>query len=183
VVSVVGAKIDAVLAKVRAVVGQIKGVFSGAAGWLYNAGRDIIQGLLNGIESLINAVTSKLKALTDKIPKVKGPESRDKKLLKPAGKWIMEGFYGELVKGVDRALDLLSNATGMIPDTITAQSIHDVIPARSLTPAASRVAAPVSIGQRAPVSIQLNAYNPVGKTTAEELNDQATRLATLGVLG
>lgn len=184
IVSVVGSKINSVLAKVRSVVGQIKGVFSGAASWLYNAGRDIIQGLLNGIESLINSVTSKLKALTDKIPKVKGPEQRDKGLLKPAGRWIMEGFIGELDKGIDRALALLSNTTGLIPDTITAHAVSDVMPATGLADATTRAATTVVPGvvPTAGATINLTTYNPVGKTSVEELSDQATRLATLGVL-
>lgn len=183
VVSAVGSKISQVLAKVRSVVGQIKGIFSGAAGWLFNAGRNIIQGLLNGIESLINSVTSKLKALTDKIPKVKGPEQRDKALLKPAGRFIMEGFIGELDKGIDRALALLSNTTGLIPDTITARAVSDVMPATGLADATTRaVTAVVPTPVAAGATINLTTYNPVGKTSVEELSDQATRLATLGVL-
>ena len=182
-VGTVSSALGRVLSVVQSVVSKVKGVFSGAASWLYNAGRDIIQGLLNGIESLINSVTSKLKSLTNLIPKVKGPEQRDKKLLKPAGKWIMQGFISELDKGIISALATLSKVTDQIPDTITARSINDVIPAGGLTPASARVAAPVATVTRAPVNIQLHAYNPVGKTTAEELNDQATRLANLGVLG
>jgi TP901 family phage tail tape measure protein len=182
-VSIVGSKINAVLAKVRSVVGQIRGVFSGAAGWLVNAGRNIIQGLLNGIESMIGQVTSKLKSLTNLIPKVKGPEQRDKKLLRPAAKWIMGGFIDELDKGIIASLMKLSKVTDMIPDTITSKGIGEIIPATGLAQATSRVAQPVSPAGRAPVNIQLTTYNPVGKTTTEELNDQATRLATLGVLG
>ena len=175
--------INNVYTKVSGVVSKIKGIFSGAASWLYNAGRDIIQGLLRGIESLINSVTDKLKSLTDKIPKVKGPEARDKKLLRPAGRWIMEGFVDELGKGVDRALSLLSNTTGMIPDTITAKSINEVMPATGLTRAASLAATGgVSTLPSKSTIINMDVYNPVGKPAAEELSEQATRLATLGVL-
>lgn len=181
---VVSGALSRVYSVVSGVVGRIKGVFSGAASWLFNAGRNIIQGLLNGIESLINSVTSKLKSLTDKIPKVKGPEQRDKKLLKPAGKWIMEGFIGELDKGIAAALDLLSNTTGLIPDTITARAVSDVMPATGLSDATARAAsivapvAPVAAGP----TIQLTTYNPVGKPAVEELSEQASRLAALGVL-
>jgi TP901 family phage tail tape measure protein len=181
---VVSGALNRVLSVVSGVVGRIKGIFSGAGSWLYNAGRNIIQGLLNGIESLINSVTSKLKALTNLIPKSKGPEQRDKKLLKPAGRWIMEGFIKELDKGIDNALALLSNATGLIPDTITARAVTDVMPATGLADATTRAAAVITpVTPVAGATINLTTYNPVGKTTAEELNDQATRLATLGVLG
>lgn len=182
--SVVGSLINQVYTKVSGIVSRIKGIFAGAGSWLYNAGRNIIQGLLNGIESLINSVTSKLNWLTDHIPKVKGPEQRDKKLLRPAGKWIMEGFVDELAKGVDDALSLLSNTTGMIPDTITARSINEVMPATGLSSPVTVAAtgATTTLPSKSTI-INLNAYNPVGKTSAEELNDQATRLATLGVLG
>lgn len=169
--------------KVADVVGRVKGIFSGAAGWLVEAGKNIIRGLLKGIESLINSVTDKLKSLTDKIPKVKGPEQRDKKLLRPAGRWIMEGFVDELSKGVDNALSLLSNTTGMIPDTITAKSLTEVMPATGLARAATVAASgvqPVVPGKQ--TTINLDVYNPVGKPAAEELSEQATRLALLGVM-
>ena len=168
--------------KVAGVVGKVKGIFSGAAGWLIEAGKNIIRGLLKGIESLINSVTDKLKSLTDKIPKVKGPEQRDKKLLRPAGRWIMEGFVDELAKGVDNALSLLSNTTGMIPDTITAKSISEVMPATGLSSAASLVAPASTVAAGKQTTINLDVYNPVGKPAAEELSEQATRLALLGVL-
>lgn len=180
---VVSGALNKVLSTVSGIVSRIKGVFAGAGSWLYNAGRNIIQGLLNGIESLINSVTSKLKALTDKIPKIKGPEQRDKKLLQPAGKWIMEGFIKELDKGIVAALRTLSSATDMIPDTITAKQVATVMPATGLSAAASLVSAapatpPVATGP----TINLTTYNPVGKPAVEELSEQATRLASLGVL-
>lgn len=182
-ISVISGPLDKIYTKVTGIIGKIKDAFAGAGSWLYEAGKNIIRGLLNGIESLINSVTDKLKSLTDKIPKVKGPERVDKALLKPAGKWIMEGFIGELDKGINRALSLLSNTTGMIPDTITARSVQDVMPATGL----SRAAAVATAGTVPPAAgrtttIKMDVYNPVGKPAAEELSEQATRLAVLGVL-
>ena len=180
---IVSGALNRVYSVVSSIVGRIRGIFAGAASWLYNAGRNIIQGLLNGIESLINAVTSKLKALTDKIPKVKGPEQRDKKLLQPAGKWIMEGFIKELDKGIIAALNHLSGATDMIPDTITAKQVQTVMPATGLSAASSLVpVASPEIPPAAGPTINLTTYNPVGKPAVEELSEQATRLASLGVL-
>lgn len=168
--------------KVSEVIGRVKGIFSGAASWLIEAGKNIIRGLIKGIESLISSVTDKLKSLTDKIPKVKGPEQRDKKLLRPAGRWIMEGFVDELSKGVDHALALLSNTTGLIPDTITARSVADVMPATGLSRAAAAASGAVTTLPGKQTTINLDVYNPVGKPAAEELSEQATRMALLGVL-
>lgn len=125
---IVSSAINGVYSTVSGVVSKIKGIFSGASSWLYNAGRDIIQGLLSGIESLINSVTSKLKALTDKIPKVKGPEERDKKLLRPAGRMIMTGFIDELTKGIDQALGVLGDFSGTIPNALEVQQALSLQP-------------------------------------------------------
>lgn len=180
---IVGTAIGKVLGVVNSVQGKIAAVFKGAGKWLWNAGRDIIQGLLSGIESLINTVTDKLKWLTDKIPKVKGPESRDKALLRPAGKWIMEGFIDELDKGIIASLMKLSDATDMIPTTIASRSTTEIMPAtglptRIVTPKTPASAAPPVAGP----TINLEVYNPIGKPVVEELSEQATRLAVLGVL-
>jgi phage-related protein len=119
---VIGKAIDAAKSKVSSVVDSIKGIFSGAGSWLISAGRAIIQGLIDGIQGMIGKVTAKLKELTDKIPKVKGPEEVDKKLLRPAGQWIMEGFNSELEKGIDQALSTLGGFTGQIPTVAQADS-------------------------------------------------------------
>lgn len=180
---IVGGALGKVLSVVNGVVGKIKGVFAGAGSWLYNAGRNIIKGLLDGIESLINAVTSKLKALTDKIPKVKGPESRDKKLLRPAGRWIMEGFADEIERQIEPVLGIFDRITDLIPNRVEARTINEVMPALGLPSAADlarSAQAPAPAGKQ--INIDLTTVNPVGKTTVEELSDQASRLATLGVL-
>lgn len=59
---------------------------------LLNAGKDLIRGFINGIKSMFGAVKNTLGDLTGKALSWKGPESRDKVLLKPAGHWIIEGF-------------------------------------------------------------------------------------------
>lgn len=181
-VGVVGTALNNVLSKVNGVVAKIKGVFSGASKWLYNAGRDIIQGLLNGIESLINAVTSKLKALTDKIPKVKGPESKDKRLLTPAGRWIMEGFMHGIESQIRPLLAMLGRVTDLVPATVEARTVNEVMPAIGLPSPADLARSFAQPSSTKTTEINLTTVNPVGKTTVEELSDQASRLATLGVL-
>lgn len=65
---------------------------------LWNAGSNLMSGLASGIQSgWNNYVKPKLNWITDQIPKWKGPESKDKRLLTPSGRWIM----GSLVKGLD----------------------------------------------------------------------------------
>jgi phage-related protein len=113
---VVGNALSSVLGKVESIVGSIKGVFSGAASWLYSAGVDIIQGLLSGIESMIGSVTAKLKHLTSLIPKSKGPEDVDKKLLRPNARWIMGGFIDEISKQIPNVEDVLKGLTGTMGD-------------------------------------------------------------------
>lgn len=173
----VGAGITAAYNKVNSIVGKIRGIFSGAAGWLINAGKDVMQGFLRGLESMLNQVTGFFKKITDKIPDIKGPESKDKKLLRPAGKWIMTGFVDELQKGVVDVYKTLGGLTGALPTFVPV--FADSVAAAGGTTA---LAAPPVAAQGNGATIVLNSYNPVGKTDAETLSDEVTRLATLGVL-
>lgn len=135
---VVGDALAHVQAKVSTIVDKIKSIFSGAGSWLYNAGRDIIQGLLNGLESLMNSVTEKLKWLTDHIPKVKGPEQRDKNLLRPAGRLIMGGLIAEIDDGISTVLGQLGGLTNRIPTAIELQQTMQLQP--TVGPAAAGLA-------------------------------------------
>lgn len=81
----------------------IKGFFKNAKDWLIQAGKDIIQGLLNGIESMIDNVTSRLQELTDMIPDLKGPRTKDLKLLRQSGVFIMSGF----MKGIESQIPMV----------------------------------------------------------------------------
>lgn len=128
---VISKAINAAKDTVSGVVSKIKGIFSGAGSWLLSAGKNIIQGLIDGITSKINVVTDKLKELTSKIPKVKGPEEVDKKLLRPAGAWIMQGFNDELEKGIDQALNTLGGFTGTIPTVAQADNQLALTPTTS----------------------------------------------------
>lgn len=117
-VSAIRGPLNRAMALVTGIKNKVIGAFAGAGTWLLNAGKAIIQGLLNGIESLINNVTGKLKALTDKIPKVKGPERVDKKLLYPAGQWIMEGLDKSLTEGSRTVLANLAHLNADIPEVV-----------------------------------------------------------------
>lgn len=173
----VGGAITTAYNKISGIVGKITGIFTGAGKWLYNAGANIIQGLIDGITSKINWVTDKLKQLTDLIPKVKGPERVDKRLLKPAGEWIMEGFNDALDGGIADTVRKLSGLTGALPTFVPVYA--DAVAAAGGSTATS---APGPSAGGPGTTINLNSYNPVGKTDVETLSDEVTRLATLGVL-
>lgn len=135
---IVGTAISKVFGVVSAIQGKIQGIFSGAGKWLWNAGRDIIQGLLGGLESLMDSVTSKLEWLTAHIPKVKGPEEKDKKLLRPAGQMIMGGLIDEIDQGIATVLNQLSGLTGDIPSMLELEQTMKLMP--TVGPAAAGLA-------------------------------------------
>lgn len=87
--------VTAVVNLVKGIPGKVTAVFSGAGTLLLDAGKAIIKGLGDGIDSMIGSVKGKLKGLTDMIPDLKGPYSKDLKLLRRNGRAIIKG----LVKG------------------------------------------------------------------------------------
>lgn len=61
---------------------------------LLSAGRKIIDGLLRGITEGFQKVKDKLGELTNKLPDWKGPRSKDKTILRDAGRLVISGFVG-----------------------------------------------------------------------------------------
>lgn len=106
---------DRVLGILRALPGQIIGIFGGASGWLFAAGASIIGGLVSGISSRINEVRSKLSQLTGMIPKWKGPEKKDRKLLYKAGQLIIQGLNKGLESRFGQVQRNLRRLTSLIP--------------------------------------------------------------------
>lgn len=97
---------------VQALPGKIKGFFGGAASWLYNAGYSILSGLLNGIKNAWESVASYLGSLGGKIKDLKGPLDRDRQLLVPEGRAIMEGLRLGMEAG---SRDVLALVAGLGP--------------------------------------------------------------------
>jgi phage-related protein len=83
---------------------------------LWNAGVDLIQGLINGIRSKLSDLGGVLSGVTSFIRDHKGPEERDRRLLEPAGKLVMEG----LARGMLTGLDEVGRATRLVTDRLTA---------------------------------------------------------------
>jgi TP901 family phage tail tape measure protein len=59
---------------------------------LVEAGKDLMEGLRKGIEDNFGIIETGFKILTGQMPSWKGPPSKDKRLLTPNGKLVMEGF-------------------------------------------------------------------------------------------
>lgn len=79
----------------------ITGFFRNAGDWLFNAGSNIINGFFNGLKDAWNGVSSWVSGIGGWIAEHKGPESYDKRLLTPAGRWIM----GSLHDGMEGAFE------------------------------------------------------------------------------
>lgn len=119
---------DAIWTLISGFKDKVVGYFSGAASWLYDAGKNIIQGLIDGVTNMIKSLTDKLKSITDLIPKNKGPENVDKKLLTPNGKLIIQSLIAGLEKELPGLWDTLSGVTTGIPLAVSANSTNTLPP-------------------------------------------------------
>jgi len=114
IVGVIRDKISQITGFVTGIKDAVMNAFAGAGQWLVDIGGKIIQGLIDGFMGMVNDVTNSLKFLTDLIPKNKGPESRDKVLLKGNGRLIIGGLIDGLEsKYPDVASSLGGLTTGM----------------------------------------------------------------------
>jgi phage-related protein len=116
--------------------GRILGAVGNLGGLLVGAGRAVIQGFLNGINSMIGAVTAKLRQLTSMIPQLKGPPSRDARLLYSNGQRIMDGLlagFSSRIPAVDATLSRITNV--VIPGAATAPGPAAMATTAAATPA------------------------------------------------
>lgn len=63
---------------------------------LWNAGVNLINGLIGGIFSKFGAVKDALGNLTGKLTSWKGPEAKDKRILRGSGQMVLDGFMAGL---------------------------------------------------------------------------------------
>lgn len=110
----VGIGKDSVIRYVGEIPAQVMSFFGNAGSWLINAGRAIMDGLLAGLKAAWNAVSGWVSSVGSMIASLKGPESYDKKLLIPAGNWIMGGLNDGLKEGFKDVKRTLLNATDYI---------------------------------------------------------------------
>jgi hypothetical protein len=114
-------KIGSIVDFVKGLPGKITGVLGNMGSILYDAGASIINGLLNGIKDAVAGVIDFVGGIAGRIRDAKGPESYDKKLLIPAGNWIIGGLqeglesqYGSVHKslqGFSRSLSVTGTTT------------------------------------------------------------------------
>ena len=96
--------------------GNILGIFSGAGGWLLEAGKQVMRGFVSGLESGVGWVKDTLGSVTKLIPKIKGPEDVDRKLLTKNGELIMAGLVKGLTIGESDVIKTLEGLTNKIGD-------------------------------------------------------------------
>lgn len=79
---------------------------------LVQAGRNLLNGLMDGIRQVIPNLRSFLTTqVTNLLPSWKGPESKDRKLLEPAGRAVMEGFGAGITAGAADIKSMLGDFT------------------------------------------------------------------------
>jgi hypothetical protein len=93
-------------------IGSITQMFGSLPGKLYDAGKEMIQGLIDGVKSKLDELENLFKAITDKIPDLKGPIEKDRRLLEPTGRAIMQGLASGLSTGFNRTVSPYLSGTG-----------------------------------------------------------------------
>jgi len=108
------AGITAAVGLVKSLPGKITSAIGNLGHLLWNAGAQVIQGLIDGVESKIGALTSKLHQITSMIPLHKGPITKDRVLLTPAGQAIMQGLIAGITKGEVPLKNVLDRVTANV---------------------------------------------------------------------
>lgn len=115
--------INNVLSFIRELPGKIVSALGNIGSLLVNAGKSIINGFLDGLKSAWDNVTGWIGGIGDWIAEHKGPEDYDKKLLVPAGNWIMEGLGKGLGEGFEGVKDQVS---GMGNDIVNSFDVSEI---------------------------------------------------------
>lgn len=115
--------INNVLSFIRELPGKIVSALGNTGSLLVNAGKSIINGFLDGLKSAWGNVTGWIGGIGDWIAEHKGPEDYDKKLLIPAGNWIMEGLGKGLGEGFEGVKDQVS---GMGNDIVNSFDVSEI---------------------------------------------------------
>lgn len=103
--------VDDAVGLLRSLPTRIVDAIGNLGGLLRNAGRTLIQGFIDGIKDRLPNVSSILGVFTNTLPNLKGPEDKDRKILKPAGEAVMEGFGTGLQSGAMDIRKLLGDFT------------------------------------------------------------------------
>lgn len=98
--SAVGRAVDQMMQFIKSIPGRAGAIAGRFGDVLTGAGRAIIQGLWDGMKAVWENVTGWLSGLADIIPDWKGPLSKDRRILIPTGKVIMEGLREGMESGL-----------------------------------------------------------------------------------
>lgn len=93
------------------------GVVRNAGDWLKSAGRAIMEGLWNGLKQKWEDVKGWFSGIGDWIQQNKGPRDYDLRLLRPAGRWILQGLQAGLREELPRLRRTLGTVTTTVAQT------------------------------------------------------------------
>lgn len=102
---------------------RIAGAIGDVGGILFDVGKDIIQGLIDGLWDAVPGVEAPLKWVTDRIPDWKGPADVDKHLLRPSGRFVLEGFIAGINDMQSKLRAQLSGVTATVQQTVIATPV------------------------------------------------------------
>lgn len=114
-VSAIKGKISDAVAFVKSLPGRAKSALGSLGGVLYRAGQSLIRGFINGLKSMFGSVKSSLGGLTSKLSSWKGPESLDKRILRPSGRMVLGGFMRGIADQAPALQAQLGGLTGDLP--------------------------------------------------------------------
>lgn len=119
VFSFVGRKIGQLIEGLKsffsAIPGKVAGWIGDLSGVLVHAGLQLIGGFVSGIVRGWENVKTTLTHFTSTLAGLKGPPERDRRILRPSGRWVIEGFVRGLNDRRRLVTNVLSNFTDNIP--------------------------------------------------------------------
>lgn len=142
---------------------------------LYNAGVQIITGLWKGMADRALGMLDWVSDLAGKIASLKGPLSKDKRLLIPQGQAIIEGLASGLERGFDRTMKpLLKDLTSTLQDTWAGTSM--AMPALAVDSGGQSSGSGINTNKKVPRELQNNtkavqASTDAASMTWQQIND------------
>jgi phage-related protein len=113
--TIVSGAVNNVVSTIQGIRSKVVGAMSAAGSWLWNAGSQVVNGFINGIRSAFGRVQSTLSSLTSMLPSWKGPEERDKNILKNAGQLVIGGF----IDGLESQYGIVRRSLGAFTNSLS----------------------------------------------------------------
>jgi phage-related protein len=202
VVNAVRTGVNNVLNFIRALPGQIQSAVGNLGNILVAAGRAAIQGLFRGLtEWWNNSVVPWLRARAQEIANLKGPVTKDRRILEPAGKAIMEGLLGGMEDEWSAIAAWLKSVAGQVNGAFDGNAgridLKTVIP-QAQTPLASQVQSAFAaarglavqhgasgqvgdaLDQAERIVNNIVVHNPQAERSSDTINRELRKLAALG---